>query len=97
MRQIPRRFISLSLTAVFSFLLPLLLIGSIFLSLFGLTTLSWLMPLSQQGLQQFIHVLTTLGSGDPWQGALVVGLTSSTVGVLFDTFASYRFEEFGHH
>lgn len=97
MRKILRRFISLSLTAVFSFLLPLLLIGGIFLSLFGLTTVSWLGPLSQQGLQQFLHVLTTLGSGSPWHGALVVSLASSTVGVLFDTFASYRFGEFSHH
>ncbi|HEY9762484.1 MAG TPA: hypothetical protein V6D07_08165 [Trichocoleus sp.] len=94
MRQILRRFISLSLTAVFSFLLPLLFIGGIFL---GLTVLSWLLPPSQQGLQQLMHVLNTLGSGSPWQGALVVGLTSSTVGILFDTFASYRFEEFSHH
>ncbi|MBD0266963.1 hypothetical protein [Pseudanabaena sp. FACHB-2040] len=97
MRCVPRRLFFLTLTAIVSFLLPLVMIGSIVLGLSGLTRLALLMPFTQQVLQHLLHFLTTLGSGNAWHGVLIVGLTSSTVGVLFDTFASARFEGFSHH
>lgn len=97
MHQVHRRLVSLVFTAIASFLLPLLMIGSLALGLSGLQTLALVSPLSQQVLEQLLVFLSTLGSGNPWHGVLVVGLSSSTVGVLFDTFASNRFEGFSHH
>jgi fructose-specific phosphotransferase system IIC component len=97
MRQASRRLFSLTLTAIVSFLVPLLLIGALVLGLSGLQTLTLLTPVTQPVLQQLLHFLTTLGSGNPWHGVLIVGVASSMVGVLFDTFASSRFEGFSHH
>lgn len=96
MRPLLRRFFSLTLSAIFSFSLPLLLIGSLVMAFAGLRIVAPLAPLSQQALHHLLSFLATLGSGSPWQGLLVVGLASSIVGVLFDTFASNRFEGFSH-
>lgn len=97
MQKISYRFLSLTLTAIFSFVLPLLLLSGVALGLLGIQALALLHPIGQEGLRHFLHFLTTLGSGNPWHGMVVVGVTSSTVGVLFDTFVPSRVQGLGHH
>jgi hypothetical protein len=48
------------------------------------------MPVSQQGMTHLLDFLAILGNGDPWQGGLVMGLCSSFVGILFDTYTFYH-------
>ncbi|HEY9737413.1 MAG TPA: hypothetical protein V6D06_14065 [Trichocoleus sp.] len=97
MRQVSRRLFSLGFTALVSFLLPLIMIGMVGLGLSGLKITALTADFSQQGWQHLLQFLSILGNGNPWHGVLTVGLTSSVVGVLFDTFASSRFEGFSHH
>jgi hypothetical protein len=83
---------SLVITAVVTFLLPLLLLGSIFLCLIGFKVLFPAIVLSQEVSQQLQAFLSTLGNGDPWQGTLLIGTVSCLVGMLFDTYAFYRYQ-----
>lgn len=97
MCQVFRRLFSLGLTALVSFLLPLIMIGIVGLGLSGLQIVTLTTDFSQQGWQHLLQFLSILGNGNPWHGVLTVGLASSVVGVLFDTFASSRFEGLSHH
>lgn len=88
---------SLLVTAIISFLLPLIILGGLFLLLAGAQQITLLSSVSQASILQLSAFLKVLGSGSPWQGVLVVGLASSLVGVLFDSFTLYRYQSFGHH
>lgn len=88
MSILPNCLRSILLTSLFSFVAPLLLIGSGLSIFFLLGHLRGLEAIGQSGAQQILMVLATFGSGHPLQGFLVIGLTFSFVGVLFDTYAS---------
>jgi type III secretory pathway component EscU len=63
------------------------------LLLLGILLLGYLSPLaefSQLGMEQVLGFLATFGGGSVWQGSLVIGLTVSVVGGLFDMFAFYK-------
>jgi hypothetical protein len=83
-------FRSVVVTGLVTFCLPLLLIGGTFLGLLIVQLLTPLMPVSQQGMTHLLDFLAILGNGDPWQGGLVMGLCSSFVGILFDTYTFYH-------
>ena len=36
------------------------------------------------------ELLATFGSGHPWQGCLVIAITCSLVGAMFDTYVFYQ-------
>ena len=77
---------SLSLTILFSFITPLIMVGS---GLLGLHLLGWvpgLAALSHTGLQLGMTFLATFGTGNSWQGMIVIGSTCAVVGALFDIF-----------
>ncbi len=77
---------SLSLTIIFSFITPLVMMGS---GLLGLRLLGWvpgLAALSQTGVQLSLTFLATFGTGDSLQGVIVIGTTCAVVGALFDIF-----------
>ncbi|MBW4498392.1 MAG: hypothetical protein KME57_02075 [Scytonema hyalinum WJT4-NPBG1] len=83
---------SLVLSIIFSFVAPMFLFGSI---LFGLSLVGYI-----PGLQGVSEVITTVimdflaifGSGTPVDGLIVICLTCSFVGALFDTYAYYRYQ-----
>lgn len=97
MQRTAHFFQSILIAALFSFFLPLLLIGGLYIGLVGLQQISALSAHISQGAPQLLHFLAVFGSGHPCQGALVIALASSTVGILFDTFALYRHQSFSHH
>jgi hypothetical protein len=87
---------SLVVTAIVSFALPLMLLGSLFLLLTGCKILMPEISLFQDIMHQLQLFLTILGNGDSWQGALLMGMVSCLVGMLFDTYAYYRFQGVNH-
>ncbi|HEY9836870.1 MAG TPA: hypothetical protein V6D27_08225, partial [Vampirovibrionales bacterium] len=48
--------------------------------------------LGKSAVKQLLQFLATFGSGHPLQGAIVIGLACSVVGVLFDAYALYRYQ-----
>jgi hypothetical protein len=82
-------FRSILVTVAFSFAVPVLLIGLVIISLSILSTLPWVTAIGQGAITQVLMVLSTFGSGNPVEGAIVIGLTCSLVGVLFDTYNFY--------
>lgn len=74
------------MTALVAGLLPLVIVG---LMLVGLGLAQACVPgvnLYAQGSHHLMGVLAVLGSGDPGQGMITMGATSSLVGMLFDTY-----------
>ncbi|MBD2253600.1 hypothetical protein [Nostoc parmelioides] len=83
---------SLVLTIIFSFVAPLCLIGGVllFLSLGGYVPfVGGLTAAIANGIFNFLIIF---GSGSALHGILVVGLTCSFVGALFDTYVYYRYQ-----
>ncbi|NJK99324.1 MAG: hypothetical protein HC910_01715 [Spirulinaceae cyanobacterium SM2_1_0] len=83
---------SLSLTAFFSFATPIVLAGSALMLLAGIGLLPGLQAIAHSGTLSVLYFLATFGSGHPLTGSLVIGLTWSLVGVLFDFCTVYRYE-----
>jgi hypothetical protein len=95
MNILPNFLRSLLLTSLLSFAAPSLPIG------FGLAGFSLLghLPgfrtLGQSGVKHLLQFLSTFGSGRPLQGLLVIGLTCSLVGALFDAYAFCQYQNLG--
>lgn len=83
---------SLLLTSVLSFTAPLLLVGAILVSLSVAGYIPWLDTFSNTAVAQVLKFLATFGSGEPWHGLMVIGITCGLVGGLFDTYAFYRYQ-----
>ncbi len=81
---------SLVLTMIFSFVAPMFFVGGclLLISLFGY--IPGLQAGSEAISTQIIHFLATFGSGTPLRGMVVISLTCSFVGGLFDSYAYYR-------
>jgi len=85
---------SLVLTSIFSFIAPLLLVGSAIAGLLLLALVPWLESLSRMGLEQVKVFLQTFGNGNALEGSLVIGCACALVGALFDTYIFYRHRSF---
>jgi hypothetical protein len=81
---------SLLLTIVFCFIAPMILMGVIFASLFTFAHFPGLRELSHAIANQILLFLSVFGSGVPLRGLIVISLTCSFVGGLFDTYVHYR-------
>lgn len=92
MSILPHLLRSLILSGIFSFLLPLLLIGVILGSLTLINYVPWLEPVSHDGIEQVLNFLLIFGSGSAIRGIVIIGLVCSLVGILFDTYAFYRYQ-----
>jgi len=83
---------SLLLTSVFSFVAPIVLVGG------DQFVLNRLYSLEGKSIaEQILQFLATFGSGNSFRGLVVIGLTCSLVGVLFDTYAFYRYQSLRNH
>ncbi|KAM3095715.1 hypothetical protein ACKFKG_12695 [Phormidesmis sp. 146-35] len=85
---------SLALTSVFSFIAPLVLVGSAIAGLGLLGLFPWLDGFSRMGLEQVKIFLQTFGNGNALEGSLVIGCACALVGALFDTYIFYRQRSF---
>lgn len=97
MSTLPNLVRSLLITSIFSFLTPvlffgLLLVGSVVISYFPHLT-----AFGNSSLEQLVHFLKIFGSNNAWRGITVIGLVGSLVGVLFDTYIFYRFQNWRDH
>ncbi|MCL2930201.1 MAG: hypothetical protein O4861_07670 [Trichodesmium sp. St16_bin4-tuft] len=81
---------SLLLTTIFSFITPIILIGVSWTSFAFISRLPSLQGIGQSGITQMWELLATFGSGHPWQGCLVIAITCSLVGAMFDTYVFYQ-------
>jgi hypothetical protein len=81
---------SLLLTALFSFIAPIFLVGGFLLSLTLVGYIPGLQVITENIASPILHFLATFGSGSSVHGLLVICLTWSFVGVLFDIYVYYR-------
>ncbi|HEY9660097.1 MAG TPA: hypothetical protein V6C65_16690 [Allocoleopsis sp.] len=94
MSILPNLLRSLILTAIFSFLLPIVFIGTIFVTLILLGYVPKLEIIGSAGVEQVTNFLTIFGSGSAIQGVLTIAIVASLVGVLFDMSTFYRHQNF---
>jgi hypothetical protein len=83
---------SLCVTALVSFLTPVILVGGVVISLFGLCYLPGFEELGQIGSDHILNILATFGSGMPLQGLFTIGFACSLVGSLFELFNFYHYQ-----
>lgn len=81
---------SILLTMVLSFLTPILVISFGLVGSVLIACLPFLKTIGQFSCQQILQFLATFGSGHPFQGSMIIAITCSLVGALFDTYASYQ-------
>lgn len=81
---------SVLVTSLLSFAVPSLVLGLGVASMVAIGYLPGLGSLSESAVKQLLQFLSTFGSGSPVQGVVVIGLTCSLVGALFDAYAFYR-------
>lgn len=81
---------SLLLSIIFSFVAPIIFVGGTLLSLSVVSLLPGLETVTEIIVHQISNFLAAFGSGTPIQGLLVICLTCSFVGALFDIYVYYR-------
>lgn len=94
---LPNFLRSLLLTIVLSFIAPLLLVGGTMVSLSLIGYLPGPEGIAEAMPVQILQFLATFGSGNPLRGLIVISLTCSLVGALFDTYAFYRYQSLRGH
>ncbi len=97
MSILPSYLRSLLLTIIFSFITPMLLVGGILFSISLLSYIPGWQAMAQATDEQILQFLATFGSRSPFRGLVVIGLTCSLVGALFDTYAFYRYQHLRNH
>lgn len=88
---------SLVLTAIFSFIAPVFLTTTLFGIARGWAYLPQQEALSQSATAQIAYFLSIFGSGSEVRGVVLIGTVCSLVGVLFDAYTQYRYQNLGHH
>lgn len=97
MSTLPNLLRSLLLASLFSFAVPVGLIGMVWGGMALVGHIPQLTALSQASMDQIEHFLQVFGSGSAVNGLLVIGLVCSLVGALFDTYTFYRYQNFRNH
>jgi hypothetical protein len=92
MSILPNFLRSLILASIFSFLAPVLLIGTILASLALLGYIPGLEAIAQVGIGQVAEFLKVFGSANALRGLLTIGIACSLVGVMFDAYTLYRYQ-----
>jgi hypothetical protein len=92
MTILPNFLRSLALTTVLSFVAPIVLVSTLLVFALGVGYFPGLETVGQIGTSQLLSFLAVFGTGSPLEGVLVIGMTCSIVGALFDTYAFYRYQ-----
>lgn len=80
---------SLLLTMILSFITPIFVFVGGVISFTLISYLPKLTALGQLCSHQILQFLAVFGRGNPLEGILIIAMTFSFVGALFDTYASY--------
>jgi len=83
---------SLVLTTIFSFLVPVFLVGGMLLILSLFRYIPGLQGMISDVSIQILHFLATFGSGSSLNGLFTISLTCGFVGGLFDIYVYYRYQ-----
>lgn len=83
---------SLLLTSLLSFVVPVLMLGTVLVVLSAIGYIPGIDILGQIGTEKLVKFLIVFGDGYPLQGLLTIGLTCALVGSLFDLFNFYRYQ-----
>ncbi|MDH6099567.1 hypothetical protein NWP21_12090 [Anabaenopsis sp. FSS-46] len=83
---------SLLLTMFFSFIAPMSLVGGVLFLLPVIGYFPALQGATDASTMRIIHFLSIFGSGHPLDGLVIISLTCSFVGALFDSYAYYRYQ-----
>ena len=86
-------FRSLFLTALLSFMTPLLLLSGVLGSLLAVSYIPGIATIGQIGETQILTFLSIFGEGYPLQGMFTIGITFSAVAGLFDLFNFYIYQD----
>ncbi len=97
MSSLPNLLRSLLLTGVFSFLAPVMLLSILLAGAEIVSCLPYLESVGNNGVIQIARFLQVFGSGSVLQGLTVIGLVCSLVGILFDIYTFYRFQNWRDH
>ncbi len=84
--------LSLILTSLFCFGIPLVLLGSLLILLFGLQTVPVMGSIAAVGFTQLSWFLEVFGNGSIWEGLWLIGLSWSLVGILFDLYIFCQYQ-----
>ncbi|MDP5018089.1 hypothetical protein FJR11_02795 [Anabaena sp. UHCC 0187] len=85
-------FRSLVLTTIFSFLVPVFLVGGLLLVLSLFSYVPGLQGMISDVSSQILHFLATFGSGNSLNGLFIISSTCGFVGALFDIYVYYRYQ-----
>lgn len=83
---------SLILTILLSFSSPIIFVGGVLALLSIMGYLPGIGIFSQVGSTEILKFLAVFGNGCPVEGALIIAVTCSGVGVLFDLFNFYLYQ-----
>ena len=76
---------------------PIFLFGGVLVSLSLIGHIPGIEKVAQVIAEQILQFLATFGRRNPFQGLVVIALTCSLVGALFDTYAFYRYQSLRNH
>lgn len=77
---------SLLLAVIFSFIAPIVLMGSTLVLLLLIGYGPGVMQFGQVCASQLLSFLEIFGNGSAWEGMIVIGCTCAVAGGLFDTY-----------
>jgi len=97
MNFLSRVIFSLFLTAFISFTAPVVLVGSVLAILSVLSYVPGISLLGHCGATQVLAFLSVFGDGYALEGIVIIGLTCSFVGGLFDLSNFYRYQNLRDH
>ena len=92
-----RLMFSLLVTALVSFTTPVVLVGIVLGVLSILSYIPALSLLGRCGAHQVLVFLSIFGNGYAFNGVVIIGLTCSFVGGLFDLSNFYRYQNYRNH
>ncbi|MGK7923857.1 MAG: hypothetical protein AB4290_01145 [Spirulina sp.] len=91
--RLPRNWLlSLSLSAFFSFTIPIVTSAAILLVLWGLSCIPICQTIAENNIHRVLDFLATFGNGHPVTGSLTIGGAWGFVGGLFDLCTPYRYQ-----
>lgn len=92
MSILPNFLRSLALTVFLCFVAPFAVVAVFLAAIVGIGYVPGFETAGQAGINQLSQFLAVFGSGCPFEGILVIGLTCGLVGALFDTYSFYRYQ-----
>ncbi|MCP2731401.1 hypothetical protein [Limnofasciculus baicalensis] len=97
MSILPTLLRSLFLTILISFIVPIVFIAGVLGFVCVIGYIPGLETIGKIGLANLWQFLAIFGGGSPIEGAIIIGLTCSFAGALFDTYNFYSYQHSNNH